>query len=108
MNTDTDHTDGDPPSTGSTILANIGWMANRSSAERKVVAVKVHIIAGAFLASATRKGGSGPPALLPMLLSVIRFNLSWCTHTPAATFVLRLSTNARIARDRGGSQTASG
>ena len=39
----TAHTEGDPPSTGSTILANIGWIANSSSAERKVVAVNTHI-----------------------------------------------------------------
>ena len=35
----TAHTDGEPPSTGSTILANIGCTENSSSAERKVVAV---------------------------------------------------------------------
>ena len=35
----TAHTDGEPPSTGSTILANIGWTENSSSAERNVVAV---------------------------------------------------------------------
>ena len=45
---------------GSTILANIGWMANSSSAERKVVTVNTHIIAGAFLASSTRNGGTEP------------------------------------------------
>ena len=35
----TAHTDGEPPSTGSTILANIGCTENSSSAERNVVAV---------------------------------------------------------------------
>ena len=35
----TAQTDGEPPSTGSTILANIGCTENSSSAERKVVAV---------------------------------------------------------------------
>src|SRR5262245_34237066 len=49
-------------------------MANRRSAERKVVAVNVHIIAGAFLARSTRNSGT-PPAVLPMLLSVIPFYL---------------------------------
>ena len=33
----TDHTVGAPPSRGSTILANIGWMANSSRAERNSV-----------------------------------------------------------------------
>jgi hypothetical protein len=35
----TAHTEGEPPSTGSTILANIGCTENSSSAERNVVAV---------------------------------------------------------------------
>jgi hypothetical protein len=35
----TDHTDGEPPSLGNTILLNIGWMAKISSAERKSVTV---------------------------------------------------------------------
>jgi hypothetical protein len=35
----TDHTDGEPPSLGNTILVNIGWMAKISSAERKSVTV---------------------------------------------------------------------
>jgi hypothetical protein len=50
-------------------------MANSRSADRNVVAVNVHIIAGAFLASSSRNGGKAPPAGLPMLLSVIPFNL---------------------------------
>src|SRR5262245_7340683 len=39
-------------------------MANRSRADRKVVSVKVHIMAGAFLARSTRKAGI-PVAALP-------------------------------------------
>jgi hypothetical protein len=35
-------------------------MANSSSAERKVVVVNTHIIAGAFLARSIRKGGTEP------------------------------------------------
>jgi hypothetical protein len=34
----TDHTAGAPPSRGSTILANIGWIENSSSAETNRVA----------------------------------------------------------------------
>ena len=57
----------------------MGWTANSRSAERKVVAVKVHIIAGAFLASSTRNGGIAPAAPLPMLLlSVIPSTFPWC------------------------------
>ena len=37
---ETAHTDGDPPSLGSTIFANIGWTENRSMAETNSVAVK--------------------------------------------------------------------
>ena len=36
----TDHTAGDPPSCGSTILVNIGCTANRSAALRKIAVVK--------------------------------------------------------------------
>ena len=36
----TDHTDGDPPSRGSTIFVNMGWMPKRRAAERNSVAVK--------------------------------------------------------------------
>jgi hypothetical protein len=36
----TDHTDGDPPSRGSTIFVNMGWMPKRRAAERNNVAVK--------------------------------------------------------------------
>src|SRR5262245_51778225 len=58
--TDTDHTDGGPPSAGSTILANIGCMANSSNAERNVVIVNTHIIAGAFRARSTKNCGTPP------------------------------------------------
>jgi len=34
----TDHTAGEPPRRDSTILVNIGWTANTSAAERKIVA----------------------------------------------------------------------
>jgi hypothetical protein len=34
----TDHTDGEPPSRGSTILVNIGWTANKSAADTKIAA----------------------------------------------------------------------
>src|SRR5438046_1910771 len=34
----TDHTEGEPPSFGSTILVNIGCTANSSAAERKIAA----------------------------------------------------------------------
>jgi hypothetical protein len=33
----TDHTAGEPPRRGSTILVNIGWTLNRRKAERKSV-----------------------------------------------------------------------
>jgi hypothetical protein len=36
----TDHTEGDPPSNGSAIFVNSGSMENRSSADKKIVAVK--------------------------------------------------------------------
>ena len=36
----TDHTDGVPPSFGSTILVNIGCTANSSAADRKIAAAK--------------------------------------------------------------------
>src|SRR3954466_1455883 len=37
----TDHTDGAPPSRGSTILVNIGCTANSSAALRKIAAISV-------------------------------------------------------------------
>src|ERR1700681_2390371 len=37
----TDHTDGEPPSRGSTILVNIGSIRNNSAALRKMAAVNV-------------------------------------------------------------------
>jgi len=37
----TDHTDGEPPSRGSTILANSGCTANKSAADKKIAAAYV-------------------------------------------------------------------
>src|SRR4051812_16602127 len=60
----TDHTDGEPPKRGSTILVNIGCTANSSAAERKIAAPYTGRSAG----ETARAGGAGNVMVLSLSL----------------------------------------